>query len=110
MDQDTLRTLLWEAVRQTVTEVLEVVMELDREAFLQERGGRKKWLLPQAAGSAPEGLSCITFGYMEGKVAPSGLTKVPRNREGQYYPAFLRPYARRLVDVGGQPQATFQLG
>ena len=34
--------------------------------------------------------------------------KVPRDREGQYYPAFLKPYARRLVDVGGQPKATFQ--
>jgi len=26
--------------------------------------------------------------------------KVPRDREGRYYPAFLKPYARRLVDVG----------
>jgi transposase-like protein len=34
--------------------------------------------------------------------------KVPRDREGQYYPAFLKPYACRLVDVGGQPKATFR--
>ncbi|WP_408033511.1 hypothetical protein [Thermus thermophilus] len=26
--------------------------------------------------------------------------KVPRDRESRYYPAFLKPYARRLVDVG----------
>jgi len=26
--------------------------------------------------------------------------KVPRDREGQQYPSFLKPYARRLVDVG----------
>jgi hypothetical protein len=35
MDQDTLRFLLREAVRETVTEVLQTVLELDRTAFLR---------------------------------------------------------------------------
>jgi len=38
VDQDTLRSLLKEAVRETVTEVLQMVMELDRTAFLQAHG------------------------------------------------------------------------
>jgi putative transposase len=38
MDQDTLRFLLREAVRETVTEVLQTVLELDRTAFLQAHG------------------------------------------------------------------------
>jgi hypothetical protein len=41
MDQDTLRFLLREAVRETVTEVLQTVLELDRTAFLQAHGGRR---------------------------------------------------------------------
>ncbi|VCU54666.1 hypothetical protein TTHNP4_00074 (plasmid) [Thermus thermophilus] len=39
MDQDTLRILLREAVRETVAEVLQTVLELDRTAFLQVHGG-----------------------------------------------------------------------
>jgi putative transposase len=92
MDQDTLRFLLREAVRETVTEVLQTVLELDRTAFLQTHGGRRNGYYPRR----PE----TTFGQVD--------LKVPRDREGQYYPAFLKPYARRLVDVGGQPKATFQ--
>ena len=41
MDQDTLRFLLREAVRETVTEVLQTVLELDRTAFLRAHGGRR---------------------------------------------------------------------
>jgi len=42
VDQDTLQTLLREAVRETVAEVLQVLMELDRPAFLREGGGGEK--------------------------------------------------------------------
>jgi putative transposase len=60
MDQDTLRFLLREAVRETVTEVLQTVLELDRTAFLQAHGGRRNGLLPPQAGDhlrpgGPEG-------------------------------------------------------
>jgi putative transposase len=44
MNQDTLRFLLREAVRETVTEVLQTVLELDRTAFLQAHGGRRNGL------------------------------------------------------------------
>jgi putative transposase len=88
MDQDTLRFLLREAVRETVTEVLQTVLELDRTAFLQAHGGRRNGYYPRRLET--------TFGQVD--------LKVPRDREGQYYPAFLKPYARRLVDVGGQPK------
>jgi putative transposase len=33
-----------------------------------------------------------------------------RDREGQYYPAFLKPYARRLVDVGEVAVALYAAG
>ena len=88
MDQDTSRFLL----REAVTEVLQTVLELDRTAFLQAHGGRRNGYYPRRLET--------TFGQVD--------LKVPRDREGQYYPAFLKPYARRLVDVGGQPKATFQ--
>ena len=92
MDQDTLRILLRAAVRETVTEVLQTVLELDRTAFLQAHGGRRNGYYPRKLET--------TSGQVD--------LKVPRDREGQYYPAFLKPYARLLVDVGGQPKAMFQ--
>ncbi len=92
MDQDTLRILLREAVRETVAEVLKMVLELDRTAFLREHRGRKNGYYPRRLET--------TFGQVD--------LRVPRDREGRYYPTFLRPYTRRLVDVGGQPKATFQ--
>ncbi len=80
----TLRILLREAVRETVAEVLQTVLELDRTAFLQVHGGRRNGYYPRKLET--------TFGQVD--------LKVPRDRESRYYPAFLKPYARRLVDVG----------
>ena len=66
MDQDTLQSLLKEAVRETVAEVLQMVMELDRTAFLQAHGGRRNdyypgsWRPPSARWPwlfAPPGLA-----------------------------------------------------
>jgi putative transposase len=94
MDQDTLRFLLREAVRETVTEVLQTVLELDRTAFLQAHGGRRNGYYPRRLET--------TFGQVD--------LKVPRDREGQYYPAFLKPYARRLVDVGEVAIALYAAG
>jgi putative transposase len=94
MDQDTLRFLLREAVRETVTEVLQTVLELDRTAFLQTHGGRRNGYYPRKLET--------TFGQVD--------LKVPRDREGQYYPAFLKPYARRLVDVGEVAVALYAAG
>jgi hypothetical protein len=94
MDQDTLRVLLREAVRETVTEVLQTVLELDRTAFLQAHGGRRNGYYPRRLET--------TFGQVD--------LKVPRDREGQYYPAFLKPYARRLVDVGEVAIALYAAG
>lgn len=44
MDQDTLQMILREAVRETVTQVLQALLNADREAFLREHGGRRKRL------------------------------------------------------------------
>ncbi|MGF4382255.1 transposase, partial [Klebsiella pneumoniae] len=84
VDQDTLQVMLREAVRQTVTEVLQILLDADREAFLRQHGGRKNGYYPRKLETA--------FGQVD--------LKVPRDRESRYYPAFLKPYARRLVDVG----------
>ena len=94
MDQDTLRFLLREAVRETVTEVLQTVLELDRTAFLQAHGGRRNGYYPRRLET--------TFGQVD--------LKVPGDREGQYYPAFLKPCARRLVDVGEVAVALYAAG
>jgi hypothetical protein len=42
MDQDTLQISLREAVRGTVGEVLQVLMDLDRTAFLREEGAARR--------------------------------------------------------------------
>ena len=94
MDQDTLRSLLREAVRETVTEVLQMVMELDRTAFLQAHGGRRNGYYPRKLETA--------FGQVD--------LKVPRDREGRYCHGFLKPYARRLVDVGEVAVALYAAG
>lgn len=84
MDPDTLQMILREAVRETATEVLQVLLNADREAFLREHGERKNGYYPRKLETA--------FGQVH--------LKVPRDREGRYYPAFLHPYARRQVDLG----------
>jgi len=84
MDQDTLRMILREAVRETTTEVLQILLNAGREAFLQEHGGRKNGHYSRKLETA------------SGQV---GLA-IPRDREGRYYPSLLQPYARRMVDVG----------
>ncbi|RTH01107.1 IS256 family transposase, partial [Thermus scotoductus] len=82
VDQDTLQVMLREAVRQTVTEVLQILLDADREAFLRQHGGRKNGYYPRKLETA--------FGQV--KLA------IPRDREGKYYPSLLQPYARRQVD------------
>ncbi|RTH97210.1 IS256 family transposase, partial [Thermus scotoductus] len=47
MDQDTLPMILREAVRETVTQVLQALLNADREAFLREHGGRKNGYYPR---------------------------------------------------------------
>jgi len=96
MDQDTLRFLLREAVREMVTEVLQTALELDRTAFPRAHGGRRNGYYPRKLET--------TFGQVD--------LKVPRDREGQYYPA-LSPtpaawwtwgVSRRLRSSGRSPQ------
>lgn len=94
MDQDTLRMILREAVRETTTEVLQILLNADREAFLQEHGGRKN-------GHYSRKLETC-FG--------SVALQMPRDREGRYYPSFLEPYHRRLVDVGEVAIALYASG
>jgi putative transposase len=47
MDQDALRVLLREAVRETLTEVLKTVLGLDRTAFLNVYGNRRNAYHPR---------------------------------------------------------------
>ncbi|WP_253719008.1 transposase, partial [Thermus scotoductus] len=94
MDQDTLQMILREAVRETVTQVLQALLNADREAFLREHGGRKNGYYPRKLETA--------FGQV--KLA------IPRDREGKYYPSLLQPYARRQVDVGEVAIALYAAG
>jgi putative transposase len=52
MDEDALRALLREAVGETVAEVLQTLLHLDREAFLREHGGTKNGHYPPQPGDA----------------------------------------------------------
>ncbi len=94
MDQHTLQMLLKEVLTAAVTEVLQVLLEADREAFLQQHGGRKN-------GHYPRKLE-TPFGQVE--------LAVPRDREGRYHPSFLQPYARRTVDLGEVAIALYAAG
>lgn len=94
MDQDTLQMILREAVRETATEVLQILLDADREAFLREHGGRKNGYYPRRLSTR--------FGSVN--------LQMPRDREGCYYPSFLEPYARRLVDVGEVAVALYAAG
>jgi|UPI00039C5167 putative transposase len=79
MDGDTLQAMLREAVKETVTEVLQFLLEADRDAFLRKKGGRKN-------------------GHYSRKLeAPFGQVEraIPRDRKGNDHPTFLQPYARR---------------
>ena len=82
-----------------MAELLQILLNLDREAFLQEQGGRKNGYYPRKLGQPLRGYLVTTFGQVE--------VAIPRDREGRYYPSLVQPYACRPVDVGGQPQATF---
>ena len=94
MDQDTLQMILREAVRETVTQVLQALLNADREAFLREHGGRKNGYYPRKLETA--------FGQVE--------LSIPRDREGRYYPSLLQPYARRQVDLGEVAVALYAAG
>jgi hypothetical protein len=102
MDPSTLQALLREAVKETVTEVLQLLLEADRDAFLRQKGGRENGHYPRRLETA--------FGQVE--------LAIPRDREGRYYPSFLRyrgdsvnqPYARRQVDVGEVAVALYAAG
>ncbi|AEG34367.1 transposase mutator type (plasmid) [Thermus thermophilus SG0.5JP17-16] len=102
MDQDSLRTLLREAVRETVTEVLQFLLEADRAAFLREHGGRKNGHYPRKLETPFKIRAKPVTGQVE--------LAIPRDREGRYYPSFLHPYARRQVDVGEVAVALYAAG
>ena len=58
-------------MRETVTQVLQALLNADREAFLREHGGRKNGYYPRKQEPA--------FGQVE--------LSIPRDREGRYYPS-----------------------
>ena len=76
------RSWLDEVVREAVKQALETVMELEREVFLAEWGGKKN-------------------GYYErGLVTKHGPVRlrVPRERDGRFHTALFAPYQRRMED------------
>ncbi len=69
------------------------------------------------SGAGPDGLLAGARGRRNGYYPRKLETtfgqvdlKVPRDRESRYYPAFLKPYARRLVDVGEVAVALYAAG
>ena len=94
MGQDTLKALLKEAMAEVVEEKLQVLLELDRWAFLQEHGGRANGHYRRKLETA--------FGAVE--------LKVRRVRKGRYTPSFLPRYARRTPDLADLVLALYASG
>ncbi len=94
VNQDELRLLLRETVREMVTEELQALLFLEREAFIQENGGRKN-------GTYPRKLQ-TPFGLVE--------LRVPRDRQGQFRPSLLVPYARRTVELSDLVVTLYAVG
>jgi len=82
MNQDTLQALLTEAVREMAQEILQILLTLDREAFIREQGGTKNGYYPRTLDT------------------PYGRLALQVPRDGRYYPALRHPSSRRTVDLG----------
>ena len=72
-----------EVIRETVKQMLEAVMETEREAFLAEQGGKKNGH------------------YQRGLATRQGLLRlsVPRDRNVRFRTALFAPYQRRTGDI-----------
>ncbi len=93
-DRGELETLLREAVREVVAEELQALLFLEREAFIQENGGRKN-------GTYPRRLE-TPFGQVQ--------LRVPRDRQGRFKPSLFAPYARRTVDLADLVLVLYAVG
>ena len=94
VNQDELRVLLRETVREMVAEELQALLFLEREAFIQENGGRKN-------GTYPRKLE-TPFGEIN--------LRVPRDRQGRFRPSLFAPYARRTVDLSDLVLVLYAVG
>lgn len=94
MDQDSLKLLVRDAVRDVVQEEFEAILHLEREVFLSERGGRKNGTYPRELDT-PYG---------------SVSLRVPRDREGAFKPSLFAPYARRTADLADLVVAMYAAG
>ncbi len=83
VNQDELRLLLRETVREMVAKELQALLFLEPETFIQGSGGRKNGTYP---GKLP-----TPFGQVE--------LRVLRDRQGRFRPSLFAPYARRTVDL-----------
>lgn len=82
-------------IRTVTRQVLEVIMEAEREAFLREHGGRKNGYYTRDLDT--------TVGRIED-------LRVPRDREGRFRTQLFRPYQRRTLDVETLTVALFRQG
>ncbi|VCU54780.1 hypothetical protein TTHNP4_00188 (plasmid) [Thermus thermophilus] len=80
MDQDTLQVMLREAVRQTVTEVLQILLDADREAFLRQHGGRKNGYYPRKLETAFGQVKLAIPGIGKGNTIPASFNPMPAVR------------------------------
>jgi transposase-like protein len=83
LSKDEPEVLLRETVREVVAEELQALLFLEREAFIQENGGRVN-------GSYPRRLD-TPFGQVQ--------FRVPRDLQGRFRPPLFAPHARRAADL-----------
>ncbi len=95
VNQDELRVLLRETVREMVAEELQALLFLEREAFIQEgKRGRKNGTYP--------GKLLTPFGEVK--------LRVPRDGQGRFRPSLFVPYARRTVDLSDPVLVLYAVG
>lgn len=94
VDQHSLQLLVRDTVKEVVRTELEFLLQVDRDAFLAEQGGRKNGTYPRTL--------VTPYGEVE--------LRVPRDRAGTYTPSFLPPYSRRTPDLNDLVLAMYAAG
>ncbi|MCF6191546.1 MAG: IS256 family transposase [Candidatus Hydrothermae bacterium] len=82
-------------IRTITQQVLEAIMEAEREVFLREHGGQKNGYYTRDLDTTVGRLKAL---------------RVPRDREGQFRTQLFRPYQRRTLDVEALTVALFRQG
>ena len=90
---------IWQQVKnyllERMKEILEAMIEGERDRYIKERGGRKNGYWRRS---------------LETELGKIDELRVARGREGGFYPSTLQPYARRVVELSKLIIALYEAG